>query len=845
MIEGEKLIPINIEDEMKSAYIDYSMSVIVSRALPDVRDGLKPVHRRVLFGMHELGVRASSAHKKSARIVGEVLGKYHPHGDTSVYDTMVRMAQEWSLRYMLVDGQGNFGSIDGDSPAAMRYTEARMRKISEDMLADIDKDTVDHKLNFDDTLNEPTVLPTRIPGLLVNGASGIAVGMATNMPPHNLSEVVDGIHAYIDNNSIEIDELITHVKAPDFPTGGIIYGYDGVREAFKTGRGRVVMRAKANIEEVNGRECIIVNEIPYQVNKADMIKKTADLVNDKKLEGISTIRDESDRNGMRIVYVLKRDAIPNIVLNKLFKYTALQSSFSVNNIALVNGRPEMLNLKDMIHHFVEHRHEVVVRRTKYELRKAEERAHILEGLIIASDNIDEVISIIRGSSNPDEARQKLIKRFELSEIQAKAIVEMRLRQLTGLEQDKLRTEYEDLMKTIEDLKDILDKKDRRMQIIKDELAVVKEKYGDERRSTIEYAGGDLSIEDMIPNEQVVITISHAGYIKRTSLTEYRTQNRGGVGQKASTTRNEDFLEHLFVGTNHQYMLFFTQKGKCFWMRVYEIPEGSKTSKGRAIQNLVNIEQDDKVKAFICTQNLKDEDYINAHYVIMATKKGQVKKTSLEQYSRPRTNGINAITIKEGDELLEAKLTTGESQVMLALKSGKAIRFEEAKTRPMGRGASGVRGITLAHNSDEVIGMISVDDMESNILVVSENGYGKRSSLEDYRITNRGGKGVKTISITDKTGSLVSIKNVTDEDDLMIINKSGIAIRMAVEDLRVMGRATQGVKLINLKGNDSIAAVAKVMKEEEEEEAEDLSTEASTSEETSNPENSTNDTQTEA
>ncbi len=845
MIEGEKLIPINIEDEMKSAYIDYSMSVIVSRALPDVRDGLKPVHRRVLFGMHELGVRASSAHKKSARIVGEVLGKYHPHGDTSVYDTMVRMAQEWSLRYMLVDGQGNFGSIDGDSPAAMRYTEARMRKISEDMLADIDKDTVDHKLNFDDTLHEPTVLPTRIPGLLVNGASGIAVGMATNMPPHNLSEVVDGIHAYIDNNSIEIDELITHVKAPDFPTGGIIYGYDGVREAFKTGRGRVVMRAKANIEEVNGRECIIVSEIPYQVNKADMIKKTADLVNDKKLEGISTIRDESDRNGMRIVYVLKRDAIPNIVLNKLFKYTALQSSFSVNNIALVNGRPEMLNLKDMIHHFVEHRHEVVVRRTKYELRKAEERAHILEGLIIASDNIDEVISIIRGSSNPDEARQKLIKRFELSEIQAKAIVEMRLRQLTGLEQDKLRTEYEDLMKTIEDLKDILDKKDRRMQIIKDELAVVKEKYGDERRSTIEYAGGDLSIEDMIPNEQVVITISHAGYIKRTSLTEYRTQNRGGVGQKASTTRNEDFLEHLFVGTNHQYMLFFTQKGKCFWMRVYEIPEGSKTSKGRAIQNLINIEQDDKVKAFICTQNLKDEDYINAHYVIMATKKGQVKKTSLEQYSRPRTNGINAITIKEGDELLEAKLTTGESQVMLALKSGKAIRFEEAKTRPMGRGASGVRGITLAHNSDEVIGMISVDDMESNILVVSENGYGKRSSLEDYRITNRGGKGVKTISITDKTGSLVSIKNVTDEDDLMIINKSGIAIRMAVEDLRVMGRATQGVKLINLKGNDSIAAVAKVMKEDEEEEAEDLSTEALTSEETSNPENSTNDTQTEA
>ena len=821
MAEGEKLIPINIEDEMKSAYIDYSMSVIVSRALPDVRDGLKPVHRRVLYGMHELGVRANTAHKKSARIVGEVLGKYHPHGDTSVYDTMVRMAQEWSLRYMLIDGQGNFGSVDGDSPAAMRYTEARMRKISEDMLADIDKETVDHKLNFDDTLEEPTVLPTRIPGLLVNGASGIAVGMATNMPPHNLTEVVNGTIAYIENHNIEIDELMQHVKAPDFPTGGIIYGYDGVKEAFHTGRGRIVMRGKANIEEVNGRECIIVNEIPYQVNKADMIKKTADLVNDKKLEGISTIRDESDRNGMRIVYVLKRDAIPNIVLNKLYKYTALQSSFSLNNIALVNGRPQLLNLKDLIHYFVEHRHEVVVRRTKYELRKAEERAHILEGLIIASDNIDEVIALIRASANADEARAKLIERFKLTEIQAKAIVEMRLRQLTGLEQDKLRAEYEELMKTIEDLKDILDKKDRRMDIIKEELNVVKDKYGDERRSLIEYAGGDLSIEDMIPNEKVVITISHAGYIKRTSLTEYKTQNRGGVGQKASTTRNEDFLEHLFVGTNHQYMLFFTQKGKCFWMRVYEIPEGSKTSKGRAIQNLINIEQDDKVMAFICTQDLKDEDYINSHYVIMATKKGQVKKTSLEQYSRPRTNGINAITIKDGDELLEAKLTTGESQVMLALKSGKAIRFEEAKTRPMGRNASGVRGITLANDKDEVIGMIAVDDMESNILVVSENGYGKRSSLDDYRITNRGGKGVKTISITEKTGNLVSIKNVTDEDDLMIINKSGIAIRMEVADLRVMGRATQGVKLINLKGKDSIAAVAKVMKDDEDEDAENF------------------------
>ncbi|MFD0836514.1 DNA gyrase subunit A [Mariniflexile aquimaris] len=824
MAEGEKLIPINIEDEMKTAYIDYSMSVIVSRALPDVRDGLKPVHRRVLFGMHELGVRATGAHKKSARIVGEVLGKYHPHGDTSVYDAMVRMAQEWSLRYMLVDGQGNFGSIDGDSPAAMRYTEARMRKISEDMLADIDKETVDHKLNFDDTLQEPTVLPTRIPGLLVNGASGIAVGMATNMPPHNLTEVVNGTIAYIENNDIEIDELIKHVKAPDFPTGGTIYGYDGVKEAFHTGRGRIVVRGKANIEEVQGRECIIVTEIPYQTNKADMIKKTADLVNEKKLEGIATIRDESDRNGMRIVYVLKRDAIPNIVLNKLYKYTALQSSFSVNNIALVNGRPQLLNLKELIHYFVEHRHEVVVRRTTYELRKAEERAHILEGLIIASDNIDEVIAIIRASSNADEARENLIKRFELSEIQAKAIVEMRLRQLTGLEQDKLRSEYEDIMKLIIDLKDILDKKERRMEIIKNELVEVREKYGDERRSVIEYAGGDLSIEDMIADEKVVITISHAGYIKRTSLSEYKTQNRGGVGQKASTTRNEDFLEHLFVGTNHQYMLFFTQKGKCFWMRVYEIPEGSKTSKGRAIQNLINIEQDDAVKAFICTQDLKDEDYINSHYVIMATKQGQVKKTSLEQYSRPRTNGINAITIKEDDILLEARLTTGNSQVMLALKSGKAIRFEEAKTRPMGRSASGVRGITLADKNDEVIGMVTIENpQEESVLVVSENGYGKRTYIDDpedgepvYRITNRGGKGVKTISITEKTGKLVAIKSVTDNDDLMIINKSGIAIRLEVKDLRVMGRATQGVKLINLKNNDSIAAVAKVMRDEDDE-----------------------------
>ena len=775
--------------------------------------------------MHDLGVKASSAHKKSARIVGEVMGKYHPHGDSAIYDTMVRMAQDWSLRYMLVDGQGNFGSVDGDSPAAMRYTEARMQKISEEMLSDIEKDTVDYKLNFDDTLKEPTVLPTKIPALLVNGASGIAVGMATNIPPHNLTEVIDGTLEYIKDNSIDIDGLMQFVKAPDFPTGGIIHGYEGVKEAFHTGRGKVVMRGKAEIEEVDGKESIIVTEIPYQVNKADMIKKIADLVNDKKLEGISTIRDESDRNGMRIVFVLKRDAIPNIVLNKLFKYSPLQSSFSVNTIALVKGRPQMLNLKDMIKHFVDHRHDVVVRRTKFELKKAEDRCHILEGLIIASDNIDEVIALIKASKNAEDARDNLIKKFKLSEIQAKAIVEMRLRQLTGLEQDKLRSEYEEIKKLIEDLKDILSNEDRRMNIISEELNEIKEKYGDERRSVIEYSGGDLSIEDMIPDEKVVITISHAGYIKRTSLDEYKVQNRGGVGQKASTTRNEDFLEDLFVGTNHQYMLFFTQKGKCFWMRVYEIPEGSKTSKGRAIQNLINIEQDDKVKAFICTKDLKDEDYINNHYVIMATKKGQVKKTSLEQYSRPRVNGINAITIKEEDELLEAKLTDGNSQVMLALKSGKAIRFEEAKTRPMGRNASGVRGIRLQHDKDEVIGMVSVNDMESNILVVSSNGYGKRSKLEDYRITNRGGKGVKTISITEKTGDLVAIKNVDDSNGLMIINKSGIAIRMAVEDLRVMGRATQGVKLINIKDGDSIAAVAKVIHEKDDEEQEIESSES--------------------
>ena len=822
MSEGEKLIPINIEDEMKTAYIDYSMSVIVSRALPDVRDGLKPVHRRVLFGMHDLGVNSRSAHKKSARIVGEVLGKYHPHGDTSVYDAMVRMAQEWSMRYLLIDGQGNFGSVDGDSPAAMRYTEARMRKISEEILADIDKETVDFKLNFDDTLEEPTVMPTRVPTLLINGATGIAVGMATNMPPHNLTEVINGTLAFMDNNDIEIDELMTHIKAPDFPTGGIIYGYEGVREAFKTGRGRIVMRAKVGFEEVDGRECIIVTEIPYQVNKADMIKRTADLVNDKKIDGIANIRDESDRNGMRIVYILKRDATPNVVLNTLYKFTQLQSSFSVNNIAIVKGRPQMLNLKDLIHYFIEHRHDVVTRRTQFELKKAEARAHILEGLIIASDNIDEVIALIKASKSTEEAREKLIERFSLSDIQSRAIVEMRLRQLTGLEQDKLRTEYDEIMKLIEHLKALLADVNLRIALIKEELTEIRDKYGDERRSIIEYSGGDVSIEDLIADENVVITISHAGYIKRTNLTEYKTQNRGGVGQKSAGTRDQDFLEHMFVATNHQYMMFFTQKGKCFWMRVYEIPEGSKTAKGRAIQNLVNIESDDKVKAFICTQDLKDQDYIKSHNLIMVTKKGQVKKTSLEKYSKPRVNGVAAITIKEGDELLEAKLTNGESQIILAVKSGKLVRFEETKTRPMGRTASGVRGITLKDDTDEVIGMVTVDKEninDSQILVVTENGYGKRTKLVDedgedvYRITNRGGKGVKTLNITEKTGKLISINAVTDADDLMIINKSGLTIRMAIEDLRVMGRATQGVKLINLKGKDSIAAVTKVMKDD--------------------------------
>lgn len=818
MAQGERIIPVNIEEQMKSSYIDYSMSVIVSRALPDVRDGLKPVHRRVLYGMHDMGVTSSKAYKKSARIVGDVLGKYHPHGDSSVYDTMVRMAQDWSLRYTLVDGQGNFGSVDGDSPAAMRYTEVRMRKIAEEMLADIDKDTVDWQLNFDDSLKEPTVLPTRIPGLLVNGASGIAVGMATNMPPHNLTESINAINAYIDNDAIEIDELMQHISAPDFPTGGTIYGYEGVRDAFHTGRGRIVLRGKATIEEVRGRECIIVTEIPYQVNKAEMIKKTAELVNDKKIEGISDIRDESDRKGMRVVYILKRDAVPNVVLNKLYKYTQLQSSFSVNNIALVNGRPEMLNLKDMVKHFVEHRHDVVVRRTEYELRQAEKRAHVLEGLLIAIDNLDAVIKLIRASATVDEAKSGLMTEFKLSDVQAKAILEMRLQKLTGLERDKIKSEYEELMKTIEYLKSILGDKVLRMEIIKDELLEIKEKYGDDRRTDIEFAGGDVSIEDMIPDSEVVITISHAGYIKRTPLTEYKKQNRGGVGSKGASTRDKDFIEHVYVATNHQYMLFFTEQGRCFWMRVYEIPEGSRQSKGRAIQNLINLPQDDKVLAFINVLNLKDEEYINSHHIVMCTKKGVIKKTSLEAYSRPRVNGINAITIREGDTLLEAKLTNGEQDIMLAVRSGKAIRFPEAKVRTMGRSASGVRAITVDHDNDEVVGMIVVKEGDGfDVMVVSEAGYGKRSSLEDYRITNRGGKGVKTITVTEKTGELVSLKAVTDEDDLMIITKKGTMIRMGVDTLRVMGRATQGVRLINLRSGDEIASIAKVPASEEEEE----------------------------
>ena len=824
MAEGEKIIQINIEDEMKSAYIDYSMSVIVSRALPDVRDGFKPVHRRVLYGMQDLGVYSNRPYKKSARIVGEVLGKYHPHGDSSVYDTMVRMAQEWSLRYPLVDGQGNFGSVDGDSPAAMRYTEARFKKIAEEMLEDLDKETVDFKPNFDDSLEEPTVLPTKIPNLLVNGASGIAVGMATNMAPHNLTEVIDGIVAVIEDPELPVEDLLQFVKAPDFPTGGIIYGYEGVRDALLTGRGRIVMRGKAEIEEVQGREQIIITEIPYQVNKAEMIKKIAELVNDKKIEGISDLRDESDRNGMRVVVEIKRDAIANVVLNKLYKFSSLQTSFSVNNICLVDGRPRLLNLREIIDQFILFRHDVVVRRTRYELRKAEERAHILEGLIIASDNIDEVIEIIKTSDSPDHARERLSTRFGLSEIQTRAIVDMRLRQLTGLEQDKLRSEYEDLMKLIADLKDILDREERRMQIIKDELLEIKAKYGDARRSSIEYAASEMRMEDLIADEEVVVTISHAGYIKRTNLNEYKVQNRGGMGSKGSTTRDKDFLEHLFVATNHNYLLIFTEKGRCFWMRVYEIPEGNKLSKGRAIQNLINIPQDDKVKAYVKVQDLTDKEYINNNFIIMCSKHGVIKKTSLEAYSRPRTNGINAITIREGDELLEAKLTNGTNEIVLATSSGRAIRFNESTVRPMGRNASGVRGVTLASGSDEVIGMICVEDIFSTILVVSEKGFGKRTYLNDpeekepvYRITNRGGKGVKTLNITEKTGKLLSIQNVFDEDDLMIITKSGVTIRMHVDTIRTMGRAAQGVKLINLKGNAEIAAIARVPRSEDEDE----------------------------
>ena len=802
---------------MKSAYIDYSMSVIVSRALPDVRDGLKPVHRRVLFGMSELGIASNKAHKKSARIVGEVLGKYHPHGDSSVYEAMVRMAQEWSLRYPLVDGQGNFGSIDGDNAAAMRYTEARLKRIAEEALSDLDKDTVDFKLNFDDTIQEPTVLPTRIPLLLVNGASGIAVGMATNMAPHNLSDVIKGTIAYIDNNDIEMDELIDIVQAPDFPTGGIIYGYQGVRDAFETGRGRIVLRGKAFIEiDGKGREKIVVSEIPYQVNRADLIKKTAELINDKKLEGLSNVNDESDREGMRIVYDVKREASANVMLNKLYKYTALQTSFSVNNIALVNGRPQMLNLKDLIKYFVEHRHDVVTRRTQYELKKAEERAHILEGLIIASDNIDEVIKIIRASKTPDEARENLMQRFELSDIQSRAIVEMRLRQLTGLEQDKLRAEYEDIMKLIEELKAILASLELRMNIIKDELNEILERYGDERKTEIVPNAEEFDPEDFYSNDDMVITISHLGYIKRTPLADFKTQNRGGRGSRGSATREEDFIEYMFSATMHNTMLLFTEKGKVFWLKVYEIPEGTKTTKGRAIQNMLNIESDDTVKAFInLTGKLTDEEYINNNYIILATKKGVIKKTVLEQFSRPRQNGINAITVRDGDTLLEAKLTTGSSEIMMAARGGKAIRFPEEKIRAMGRTAAGVRGIRLA-DKDELVGMICINDDEHNVLVVSEKGYGKRSLIEDYRVTNRGGKGVKTINITEKTGKLIALKDVTDNDDLMIINKSGITIRLAVDSLRVMGRATQGVKLINLTKNDEIAAIAKVAKTPEDE-----------------------------
>lgn len=818
----DRIVQVNIENQMKAAYIDYSMSVIVSRALPDVRDGLKPVHRRVLFGMHELGVLSNRPSKKSARIVGEVLGKYHPHGDTSVYDSMVRMAQDWSLRYPLVEGQGNYGSIDGDNPAAMRYTEAKLRRIAEEMLADIEKDTVDHQLNFDDSLKEPTVLPTQIPNLLLNGASGIAVGMATNMAPHNLSQVIDGTIAYIDDNDIDIAALSKIVQAPDFPTGGIIYGYDGVLNAFETGRGRIVLRGEVTIEETaSGRERIIATSIPYMVNKAEMIRKTADLVIEKKIDGISDINDESDRNGMRIVYDLKRDAIPSIVINKLYQSTPLQSSFNINNVALVKGRPKMLNLKDLIHHFVEHRHEVVVRRTKYELAEAEKKAHVLEGLLIALDNLDAVIALIRASKTPEEAKLGLMSSFELTEVQAKAILDMRLQKLTGLERDKIKADYEELMKLITRLQELLGNHDARMEVIKNELFRIKEKYGDERRTQIIYSAEDIRMEDVIPDEEVVVTISHLGYIKRTPLTEYRQQKRGGRGSKGSVTRDEDFIEHLFVVTNHDYMLFFTERGKVFWMRVYEIPEGTKTSKGRAIQNLIHIPSDDKVKAFVNTKDLKNEDYINNNYIILCTKQGIIKKTSLEAYSRPRQNGINAITIKDGDELLVARLTNGHNEVVLAKKSGKAIRFNENNVRPMGRNAAGVRGVKLESGKDEVIGMICLDDLEQTILVVSEKGYGKRSSIDDYRVTHRGGKGVKTINVTDKTGNLISIKSVSDKDQLMIINKSGIAIRMGMEEVRVMGRATQGVRLIKIEDGDAIAAVARVEVQDDLEEGENM------------------------
>lgn len=816
MQDKDRIIKVNIENQMKSAYIDYSMSVIVSRALPDVRDGLKPVHRRVLFGMRELALWANKSYKKSARIVGEVLGKYHPHGDTSVYDAMVRMAQVWSLRYPMVDGQGNFGSIDGDSPAAMRYTEARLQKIAEEMLSDIEKGTVDFKLNFDDTLEEPTVLPAAIPNLLVNGASGIAVGMATNMPPHNLNEVIDGVIAYIDNRDITIPELMKHIKGPDFPTGGLIYGYDGVKDAYETGRGRVVMRGVAEIEiaENGGRDRIIVTSIPYQVNKADMIKKTADLVNDKKLEGIVDIRDESDRNGMRIVFELKRDAVPNVVLNKLYQMTMLQTAFNVNNIALVKGRPMLLNLKQLIHYFVEHRHEVLVRRTRYELREAEDKAHILEGLLIALDHLDEVITLIRESKTPEDARNGLMEKFGLSELQARAILDMRLHRLTGLERQKIKDEYDALIKHIEYLKQLLADVELQFKIIKDELIAIKEKYGDPTRTEIEYTAEDFKIEDTIPDEDVLVTISHKGYIKRTNMIEYKTQHRGGVGAKGSDIRTDDFVEHMFVASNHNYLLLFTEKGKCFWLRVYEIPEGTKASKGRAIQNMINIEPDDKIKAYINIKNLKDEEYVKNNFIILATEKGIIKKTSLEAYSRPRQNGIIAINIKDDDHLLEARLTNGSNEVILALRSGRALRFNEKHVRPTGRNATGVKGITLQPGNDRVIGMICMENNQYDILVVSENGYGKRSSLEDYRITSRGGKGVKTLNITDKTGKLVAILNVNDNDDLMIINKSGIAIRLAVSNLRVMGRATQGVRLINLRNNDAIAAVSKVAFEED-------------------------------